>query len=83
MRSTEATRLVPVMIVTAHDNEEDRLQAIDAGADEFLGKPINSTLLLTRARSLLRLRQLHLDLENRNTLLRRALRRYVSQDVAE
>jgi class 3 adenylate cyclase len=79
----EFTRLIPVMIVTAHDTDPERLEAIDAGTDEFLGKPFNSTLLLTRARSLLRLRALHLELENRNALLHRALRRYVSQDVAD
>jgi adenylate cyclase len=83
MKTGEFTRLIPVMIVTAHDADPERLESIDAGADEFLGKPFNSTLLLTRARSLLRLRGLHLELENRNALLHRALRRYVSQDVAD
>ncbi len=81
MRAEKRTRLIPVMIVTAHDSE--RLQAIDAGADEFLGKPVDSIMLLTRARSLLRLRRLHLDLQERNELLARALHRYVSRDVAE
>ncbi|MBN1439994.1 MAG: response regulator [Anaerolineales bacterium] len=81
MRAERRTRLVPAMIVTAHDSE--RLEAIDAGADEFLGKPLDSVILLTRARSLLRLRKLHLDLEERNELLARALHRYVSKDVAE
>jgi adenylate cyclase len=81
MREQKHTRLIPVMIVTAHDSE--RLQAIDAGADEFLGKPLDSVMLLTRARSLLRLRRLHLDLQERNELLARALYRYVSPDVAE
>jgi adenylate cyclase len=81
MRAEKRTRLIPVMIVTAHDSE--RIAAIDSGADEFLGKPLDSVILLTRARSLLRLRKLHLDLEERNQLLARALHRYVSRDVAE
>jgi adenylate cyclase len=81
MREKRRTRLIPVMIVTAHDSE--RLSAIDSGADEFLGKPLDSVILLTRARSLLRLRRLHLDLEERNELLARALHRYVSRGVAE
>jgi adenylate cyclase len=81
MRQDPRTRLVPVMIVTAHDSE--RLEAIDSGADEFLGKPLDSLILLTRARSLLRLRKLHLDLEQRNELLAHTLHRYVSKDVAE
>jgi class 3 adenylate cyclase len=81
IKEAERTRMIPVMIVTAH--ESDRLEAIDSGADEFLGKPLHSSILLTRARSLLRLRKLHLDLEERNELLRRALHRYVSKDMAD
>ena len=81
MREEKRTRLVPVMIVTAHDSE--RLQAIEAGADEFLSKPVDSVLLLARARSLLRLRRLHLDLQERNELLAGTLHRYVSPGVAE
>jgi adenylate cyclase len=81
VKENPRTRTIPVMIVTAHTSE--RLEAIDSGADEFLGKPIQSVILLTRARSLLRLRALHLDLEERNVLLRHALRRYVSDEVAE
>ncbi len=81
IRENPRTRMLPVMVVTAHDS--DRLAAIDAGADEFLGKPLQSEILLTRARSLLRLRKLHLDLEARNELLGIALRRYVSKDVVD
>jgi adenylate cyclase len=81
IKENPRTRTIPVMIVTGHTSE--RLEAIDSGADEFLGKPIQSVILLTRARSLLRLRKLHLDLEERNILMRHALRRYVSEDVAD
>jgi adenylate cyclase len=81
IKEGKRTRMIPVIIVTAHDS--DRLEAVDSGADEFLGKPLHSSILLTRARSLLRLRKLHLDLEERNELLRRALQRYVSKDVAD
>jgi adenylate cyclase len=81
MRAERRTRLIPVMIVTAHNSE--RLEAIDAGADEFLSKPMDSVILLTSARSLLRLRKLHLELEQSNELLARALHRFVSKEVAE
>jgi adenylate cyclase len=81
MRAERRTRLIPVMIVTAHNSE--RLEAIDAGADEFLSKPMDSVILLTSARSLLRLRKLHLELEQSNELLGRALHRFVSKEVAE
>jgi len=81
MRAERRTQLIPVMIVTAHNSE--RLEAIDAGADEFLSKPMDSVILLTSARSLLRLRKLHLELEQSNELLARALHRFVSKEVAE
>jgi adenylate cyclase len=81
MRGERRTRLIPVMILTAHDSE--RLKAIEAGADEFLPKPLDSVILLTRARSLLHLRKLHLELEERNALLSHTLHRYVSRGVAE
>jgi len=81
IKEDKRTRMIPVMIVTGHESE--RLEAIDSGADEFLGKPLQSVILLTRARSLLRLRKLHLDLEERNELLRRTLHRYVSKEMAD
>jgi adenylate cyclase len=83
IKENPATRWIPVMMITAHDNEPERLQAIDAGADEFLGKPFRSLILMTRARSLLRLRALYLELESRNALLRKVLNHYVDSDLAE
>jgi class 3 adenylate cyclase len=76
-------RFMPVVIVTALDSEEEKLRAINAGADDFVTKPYNSLVLLTRVRSLLRIKKLHDDLEARNRLLRRVLDRYVAEDVAE
>src|SRR4030042_587992 len=55
----------------------------DEALEELGREPVDSVMLLTRARSLLRLRRLHLDLQERNELLARALHRYVSRDVAE
>jgi adenylate cyclase len=83
IKENPATRWIPVMLVTAHDSEPERLEAIDAGADEFLGKPFPALILMTRARSLLRLRALHLEVEARNALLRKVLTRYVAEGVAE
>ena len=77
------TQFTPVVMVTALESDEDKLPAVEAGADDFITKPFNSLLLLTRVRSLLRIKDLHDQLEARNRLLRRVLSRYVSQDVAE
>ncbi len=76
-------RFIPVVIVTALDMEEEKLRAIQLGADDFITKPFNAVMLLTRVRSLLRLKRLHVELEARNHLLRKALNRYVDEEVAD
>jgi two-component system cell cycle response regulator len=47
---------IPVVMVTALGDPEDRIRGIDAGADDFLSKPINDVALFARVRSLLRLK---------------------------
>jgi len=49
---------IPVVMVTALDTPEDRLQGLEAGADEFLTKPVNDLALFARVRSLVRLKRL-------------------------
>lgn len=83
LKSSPQTRFVPVIVVTALDSEDEKLKALDAGADDFVTKPYNSIVLLTRVRSLLRIKKLHDDLETRNRVLRQVLDRYVAEDVAD
>lgn len=49
---------VPVVMVTALDQPADRVRGLEAGADDFLTKPVSDLALLTRVRSLVRLKQL-------------------------
>jgi len=83
IKGDERTQYIPVVIVTAMDSEKDELYAIEAGADDFIAKPFNSVILLTRVRSLLRIKHLHDELERRNELLNQVLTRYVAQEIAD
>ena len=54
LKEDERTRLTPVIIVTALDSIESRIKGIEAGADDFLTKPVNERHLLARVRTALR-----------------------------
>lgn len=53
LKSNPESRLTPVMLLTAHSAIEDRIRGIEAGADDFLSKPVDQAELLTRVHSLL------------------------------
>jgi two-component system, sensor histidine kinase and response regulator len=57
LRQTPVLDQVPVIVVTAQDDRVYRVQALEAGADDFLEKPIDTAVLLARVRTLVRLRQ--------------------------
>ena len=82
IRANEATRLLPVVMLTALSDKGDRIRGIEAGADDFLTKPFNKEELLTRVKSLLRIKTLHDDIETKSRLLRTLFGRYVSEVVA-
>ncbi len=63
VKSMPAYRMIPVVMVTALYEVSDRIQAIEAGADDFLSKPVDATELLVRVRSLVRVRQLYVEVE--------------------
>ncbi len=64
LKSAPATRLVPVIMITAMDSKEHRLAALDIGADDFLSKPVDRIELIARVRSLLRMKSLMDQLED-------------------
>ena len=58
LRADPATALLPVVLVTSLDPQQERVKGIEAGADDFLSKPINQAELFARVRSLLRIKSL-------------------------
>jgi class 3 adenylate cyclase len=86
IRANPATALLPVVMVTALDPAEERVKGIDAGADDFLSKPINQPELLARVKSLLRIRTLHGKVEDQARELadwNARLEERVSEQVAQ
>lgn len=63
IRSDPGLRDIPVIMVTALNEVGDVERAVDAGADDFLTKPVNRLELVTRVTSLLRVRQLKRQLD--------------------
>ncbi len=59
IRENAAYGILPVVMVTALDPSEERINGLEAGADDFLTKPINDAELLARVRSLLRIKELY------------------------
>jgi adenylate cyclase len=59
IRADPKLQMLPVVMVTALEDREERVKGIEAGADDFLSKPVNPPELLARVRSLLRIRRLY------------------------
>ncbi|MGV7223538.1 MAG: HD domain-containing phosphohydrolase [Nitrospinales bacterium] len=59
LKASEATRLIPVVLVTALDDREAKIKGIDSGADDFITKPPNKMELLARSKSLIKLKRLN------------------------
>ena len=83
LKAGETSRFIPVVLITALDGLEDKLRGISAGADDFLTKPFNRQELKARVRSLLRIRRLHNEVEQKRHLLSRLLNRYVSEEIVK
>src|SRR5262247_2729457 len=56
LKGDDETRLIPIVIMTALDGLDDRIKGIEAGADDFLTKPVNQRELLARIQTALKLK---------------------------
>lgn len=70
LKSDPATAHIPVVMVTALDQVSDRIRGLEAGADDFLTKPVNDLQLITRVKSLVRLKMLTDELRLRASTTR-------------
>jgi len=79
IREVPATATLPVVMVTALDPGTERIKGLEAGADDFVTKPINQPELLARVKSLLRIKSLHDQLEDWNRNLEARVREQLDQ----
>jgi putative two-component system response regulator len=69
IKANPETYLIPVVLVTALSDKQDRIEGIRAGADDFLTRPVDRTELLTRVRSLVKLKHRTDELERAESVL--------------
>ena len=86
LRADPTTRLLPIVMVTALGAQEEKVKAIESGADDFLTKPVNQLELLARVKSLLRIKDYHDTIETQAAQLaewNRTLEERVQRQVQE
>ncbi len=74
---------IPILMMTAFDNEEAKSKGLEAGADDFLTKPYDMVMVLARVRSLLRIKALHDELKRRESLLHDVLHHHLNPEIAQ
>jgi class 3 adenylate cyclase len=91
LKSDEKTALIPIVLVTALEDQQSRVRGIEAGADDFLSKPVKREELIARAKTLRRLHETRKELEARRLAaeiqekeaIRKTFSRYLSPQLAE
>lgn len=69
LKADPQTRLIPIVMITSLDSLDDRIRGIEAGADDFLSKPVRATELLARMREMLRVKKLNESLESAENVI--------------
>lgn len=69
LKADEATRLLPIVVITGLADLQHKLDALEAGADDFLTKPLNNLEVAARVRSLIRMRRLTQELESAQNVI--------------
>jgi DNA-binding response OmpR family regulator len=74
---------MPIVLVTARAEPRDVVAGLDAGADEYLTKPVEATALMARVRSMLRMKELHDRVQEQAAMRLGRLKRFFSPALAE
>src|SRR5271166_1073736 len=69
LKENPATRLIPFVLITGLSDSTDKVRGIEAGADDFLNKPVLAEELIARVKSLLRLKEFTDELETADSVL--------------
>src|SRR5436305_683750 len=69
LKANPETRLIPIIMITGLTDREDRLKGIQAGADDFLNKPISPEELFARVNSLIKLKEFTDELETAESVI--------------
>ncbi|WP_018878439.1 SpoIIE family protein phosphatase [Thioalkalivibrio sp. ALE28] len=84
IKAEMGAHFIPVIFLTALDDENALLRAIESGGDDFLSKPLNLAILKAKIHAMERLRDLHTGLQSRNAALLRAQARQAwEEETAE
>lgn len=83
LRENEVTRMIPVVIVTALNDIANQLKAIEAGADDFLSKPIEEKLLIAKVKLLTTVATERRNTNTLKDLLGKALRGSISGSLSD
>ncbi len=69
LKSSEETRLIPIIIVTALREREDKIKGFESGCDEFISKPIDRLELIARVKALAKVKRLNDELEHAEAIV--------------
>jgi cyclic di-GMP phosphodiesterase len=81
LKGSESTRLVPIIIVTALQEKEDRIKGIQAGCDDFISKPIDRLELVARVHALGQVKRLNDDLDHAEAVVLSLARAVEAKDT--
>ena len=79
IKSLDDLKNIPIILVTALNDQESKLKGLSAGAEEFISKPIDRTELLIRTKNLIKMKKYHDELSNMNKFLEDTIKKRTEQ----